>query len=122
MMLSGIVYFDGQKVTRNGGLAQLVERVLSMHEVGRSIRPFSISYLLFRHSDIASTTAFIALTSLRLELAGKRAGSRPGGQPGCLAAWLVWGIISPVVSEVLQEKLQLLALEIDVKVKTRETS
>lgn len=77
MVVAGIVYFDGQKVSRNGGLAQLVERVLSMHEVGRSIRPFSIGYLLFRHSHIASTTTFIALTTLGLEL------------PAWRAAWLL---------------------------------
>ena len=84
MVVAGIVYFDGQKVSRNGGLAQLVERVLSMHEVGRSIRPFSIAYLLFRHSDIASTTPFIALTTLGLEL--------PACLPAWLAGWLAGGL------------------------------
>ena len=32
---------------RYGGLAQLVERVLSMHEVGSSILPFSILLIAF---------------------------------------------------------------------------
>eukprot|EP00984_Skeletonema_dohrnii_P004460 scaffold1583_cov123-Skeletonema_dohrnii-CCMP3373.AAC.10 len=40
-------------IGQTGGLAQLVERVLSMHEVGSSILPFSTGFLLFA---IAITT------------------------------------------------------------------
>ena len=47
---------------RSGGLAQLVERVLSMHEVGSSILPFSILLIVFvgsRLAQVLSRTCFV---------------------------------------------------------------
>jgi hypothetical protein len=45
----GLYICQGRVATRNGGLAQLVARVLSMHKVAGSIPAISINVTLLQH-------------------------------------------------------------------------
>ena len=55
-----------------GGLAQLVERVLSMHEVSGSIPEFSILLYLFLISDLNEKYVQMFLTRLNKPLGAER--------------------------------------------------